>query len=55
MGRGITDKVCRVTILLEDSTKVVKFLLKVVLRVDDPTGPVVEISHYTSCHMGQMM
>ena len=33
----------------------VDFLLKVVLRVDDPSGPVVETSHHTSFHMGWMM
>ena len=33
----------------------VNFLLKVVLRVDDPSGPVMETSHHTSLHVGQMM
>ena len=33
----------------------VNFLLKVVLRADDPSGPVMETSHYTSLHMGRMM
>ena len=42
------DKVCRVPILLEDSSKVVSFLLKCVQHVDDPSGPVVETSHHTS-------
>ena len=46
---------CRVPVLLEDSSKVVNFLLKVGLRIDDPSGPVVETSHHTSLHMGQMM
>ena len=49
---SIADKVCRVTILLEDSSKVVNFLLKVVLRVDDPSGPVVETFHHTSPNVG---
>ena len=44
-GRSIADKVCREPILLEDSSKVVNFLLKVVLRVDDPSSPVVETLH----------
>ena len=54
-GRSIADKVCRVAILLEDSSKVVNFLLKVVLRADDPPGPVMETSHHISLHMGWMM
>ena len=33
----------------------VNFLLKVVLHVDDPSGPVVETSHHTSLHMGRMV
>ena len=33
----------------------VNFLLKVVLRVDDLSGPVVETSHHTSLHVGRMM
>ena len=33
----------------------VNFLPKVVLRVDDPSGPVVETSHHTSFHVGRMM
>ena len=37
------------------AVKVVNFLLKVVLRVDDPSGPVMETSHHTSLHVGQMM
>ena len=31
------------------------FLLKVVLSVDDPSGPVMETFHHTSLHVGQMM
>ena len=33
----------------------VNFLLKVVLRADDLSGPVVETSHHTSLHVGWMM
>ena len=33
----------------------VNFLLKVVLRADELSGPVVETSHYTSLHVGRMM
>ena len=43
-GRSIVDKVCRVTILLQDSSEVVNFLLKVVLCANDLSGPVVEAS-----------
>ena len=49
------DKVCRVRVLLEDDSKVVNFLLKVVLHADNPSGRVVETSHHTSFHMGRMM
>ena len=31
------------------------FLLKVVLCVDDPSGPVMETFHHTSLHVGRMM
>ena len=55
MGQKHADQVCRVPILLEDSSKVVNFLLKVVLRVDDPSGPVMETSHHASLHVGRMM
>ena len=54
-GRSIADEVCKVTVLFENSSKVVKFLQKVVLRVDDPSGPVVETSHHTSLHVGRLM
>ena len=47
------DKVCKITVQLENSSKVVNFLLNVVLHVDDPSGPVVETSHHTSFHVGQ--
>ena len=33
----------------------VNFFLKVVLHIDDPSGPVVETSHRTSLLMGRMM
>ena len=36
------DKICRKTVLLEDSSKVIIFLRKVVLCADDPSGPVVK-------------
>ena len=49
------DKVCRVTVLLEDSSKEVNFLLKVVLHADNPSGPVVETSQHTSLHVPRMM
>ena len=49
------DKVCKVTVLREDFSEVVDFLLKVVLCVDDPSGPVVETSHHISFRMGWMM
>ena len=52
---GAETLVCRVTVLLEDSSKVVNFLLKVVQRADDLSGPVVETSHHTSLHVGRMM
>ena len=48
------DKICRVTVLLEDSSKVVNFLLKVVLHVDS-SSPVVKTSHHTFLHMGQIV
>ena len=41
--------------MFQDSSKVVNCLLKVVLRADDLSGPVVEASHHTSLHMGRMM
>ena len=41
-GRIVAGKVRRTTVLLEDSSNVVNFLLKVVLRVDDPSGPFME-------------
>ena len=41
-------KVHRVTVLCEDSNKVVNFLLNVVLCVDDLSGFVMKMSHYTS-------
>ena len=41
-------KVHRVTVLHEDSNKVVNFLLNVVLCVDDLSGSVMKMSHYTS-------
>ena len=34
--------------MLQDSSKVVNFLLKVVLRADDLSGPVMETSHHLS-------
>ena len=52
-GRNIVDKVCRVTVLLQDSSKMVNFLLKIVLLADDLSGPVVETSHHTSLHVGR--
>ena len=52
-GRGIADEVCRTTVLLEDSSKVVNFLLKIVLRADDPSGPIMETSHHPSLHVGR--
>ena len=54
-GRAIADEVRKITILLEDPSKVVNFLLKVVLHVDDPSGPIIETSHHTSLHKGRMM
>ena len=36
------DKICRESVLLEDSSKVAIFLLWVVLCADDPSGPVVK-------------
>ena len=54
-AEALMDKVCRETVLLEDSSKVVNFLLKVVLRADDLSGPVMETSHHTSLHVGRMM
>ena len=41
---GVEDKVCRVTILLQDSSEVFNFFLKVVLHAHDLSGPVVDIS-----------
>ena len=29
-------------------------LLKVVLRADDPSGPIMETSHHPSLHVGQV-
>ena len=37
-----------ITVLLQDSSKVINFLLKVVLRADDLSGPVVDISPHLS-------
>ena len=54
-AEALQIKVCRVIVPLEDPTKVVNFLLKVVLCADDLSGPVVETSHHTSLHVGQMM
>ena len=54
-GTTIADKACKVTVLLEDFSKMVNFLLKVVLHVDNPSGPVVETSHHTSLHVPPMM
>ena len=54
-GRSVADKVCRVTVLLEDSSKVVNFLLKVVLHADNPSGLVMEAFHHTSLHVPRMM
>ena len=54
-SRGIADEVCRITVLLEDPSKVVNFLLKVVLFVDDPSGPIIKTSHHTSLHVSRMM
>ena len=54
-GRNIADKVCRVSVLLQNSCKVVNFLLKVVLCADDLAEPVVETSYHTTLHVGQMM
>ena len=51
-GRGIADEVRRITTLLEDPSKVVNFLLKVFLHVDDS---IMKTSHHTSLHMGQML
>ena len=51
VGGTEVDKVCRITVLLEDSSQVVNFLLNVVLCADDPSGPVVEPSHHTSFHV----
>jgi len=47
--QSVADKVCRVSILFEDSSKVVKFLLKIVLRVD-PSDPLWYISPPLSSH-----
>ena len=30
-------------------------ILKVVLRADDPSGPIMETSHHCSLHVGRMM
>ena len=48
------DEVCRVTILLQDSSEVVNFLLKVVPCANDLSGPVVEASHHTSYYVAGM-
>ena len=49
--RSIADKLCRITVLLEDSSQVVNFVLKFVLCVDDPSSSVVETPHYISLHV----
>ena len=41
--------------LLEDYSKVVNFLPKIVLHTDDPPGPVVEACHHTSLHIGHVI
>ena len=54
-SRSVADKVCRVSVLLQNSSKVVNFLLMVALRADNPSGRVVETSHHTFLHVGGMM
>ena len=54
-GRGIADEDRRIAILLEDPSKVVNFLLKIVLHLSDPPGPIMETAHHTSLHVGRMM
>jgi len=54
-ARSIADKVCRVTILLQDSSEVVNFLLKVALCANGLSGSVVEASHHSSFHVGRMI
>ena len=49
------DEVHRITVLLEDPSKVVNFLLKVVLHADDPSGPIMETSYHPSLHVGRMV
>ena len=34
---------------------VVNFILKVVLRADDPSGPIMETSHHSSFHVGRVV
>ena len=51
----VGQKHCRVTILLEDSGKVVNFLLNVFLFIDDFSDPVVKTSHNTSYYAGWML
>ena len=38
-----------------DSSKTVNYLQKVVLCVDDPSGPVVGTFHHPFLHVGRMM
>ena len=52
--RCVADKICRITILLDNSSKVVNFLVKLVLRADDPSGLVAEPSHHIFFHVGCM-
>ena len=40
------QKHCRITVLLQESSKVVNFLLKVVLHADDFSGTIVETFHH---------
>ena len=54
-GRSIANEVCGIIVLLEDSSKVVNFLQKVVLCGDNPPGPVLEASHHMPLHTGQML
>ena len=48
---ALADKVCKTSVPLEDSSKVVNFL-NVLLGADDPSDPVVQTSHHPSLHMG---
>ena len=54
-GRSASDKVGRISILPDDCSNMVHFLLKLVLWADEPSGLVMKTLHQTSLHIGWMV